>query len=172
MHWFFIAVLISALSCSPLLSEEDIRIHEYGELYATMDCWWSSQETMAPAIFWCTEDLETELISGYVSLSIQHDLAGEEFFSICGREVILNSGNALHDNAVKILTQYNYNCFDSYERELGNEFDWLWDNENNILQLIWRPKDDKDKVLTLFIEEQIDSPRVEGRVYYKTGYFN
>lgn len=137
-----------------------------------MDCWWSSQEVMAPAIFWCTEDLDTELISGYVSLSIQHDLVGEQFFSICGREVILNSGYPLHDNTVTILTQYNYNCIDSYERELGNEFDWLWDDENNILQLIWRPKDDKDKVLTLFIEEQIGSPRVEGRVYYKTGYFD
>jgi len=107
-----------------------------------------------------------------VSLSIQHDLAGEEYFSICGREVILNSGHTLHDNAVMILTQYNYDCINSYERELGNEFDWLWDDENNILQLIWRPKNDKDKVLTLFIEEQIDSPRVEGRVYYKTGYFD
>ena len=137
-----------------------------------MDCWWSSQETMAPAIFWCTEKLETELISGYVSLSIQHDLAGEEFFSICGREVILNSGSPLHDNAIMILTQYNYDCINFYERELGNEFDWIWDEDQNMLQLIWRPRNDLDKVLTLFIEEKEDSPRVGGNVYYKTGYFD
>ena len=172
MHWFFIALLVSVISCTPSPSEEDIRIHEYGETYATMDCWWSSQEAMAPAIFWCTEDLEAELISGYVSLSIQHDLVGEEFFSICGRNVVLNTGHPLHDNTVVILTQNNYNCIDSYERELGNEFDWLWDDEDNILQLIWRPRDEVDKVLTLFIEEREDSPRADGRVYYKTGHFD
>ena len=44
-----------------------------------MNCWWSNQESNPPAIFWCTEDLDTELISGYVSLSVQHDLLGEEF---------------------------------------------------------------------------------------------
>jgi len=172
VRWFFIALLSLVISCSAELSEEDVRVHEYGDLYATMDCWWSSQEALAPAIFWCTENLETELISGYVSLSIQQDLDGEEFFSICGREVTLNSGHPPHDLAIAALTRYNYSCADFYERELGNEFDWLWDGKDNILQLIWRPKDEKDKVLTLFVEEQIDSPRVEGRVYYKTGYLN
>jgi len=136
-----------------------------------MDCWWSSQENFAPTIFWCTETVETELISGYISLAIQNDLVYEEYFSICGRDVILNTGHAVHDNTVVFLTQDSYNCIDSYERELGNEFDWLWDKDDRSLQLIWRPIGETHKVLTLFIEEQFDSPAVTGRVYYKTGYF-
>ena len=147
-------------------------VAEYGELYFTMTCWWSSQENLAPTLFWCTEDIETELISGYVSLAIEEDLDGESFLSICGREIVLNSGNDLHDTLIASMTQYSYNCYESYERKLGNEFDWIWDEETNMLQLIWRPEDDKDKVLTLFIPEKEDSPRVMGNVYYKTGYFN
>ena len=141
-------LLILLWSCSNNLTEEDIRQQEYGELYATMDCWWSSQELLSPALFWCTENLETELISGYVSLAIEQDLDGEQFFSICGR------------------------CINSYERSLGDEFDWIWDDPTNTLQLIWRPEDEPDKVLTLFVPEKKDSPRVLGSVYYKTGYFN
>ena len=172
MHWFFIALLVSIISCSPVLSEEDVRIHEYGDLYATMDCWWSNQENSPAAVFWCNENLNTDLISGYVSLAVQYDIAGEEFFSICGREAVLNTGHALHDNAVIILTQHSYNCIDSYERELGNEFDWVWNDEDRLLQLIWRPEKELHKVLTLFVEEQVESPHVEGRVYYKTGHFD
>jgi len=137
-----------------------------------MGCWWSSQENFAPVIFWCTEIIETELISGYVSLAIGEDLDHENYISICGKDVTLNSGYELHDTMIHSLTQYNYNCLDSYERELGNEFDWIWDEDENILQLIWRPRNDLDKVLTLFIEEKEDSPHVGGNVYYKTGYFD
>jgi len=165
-------LLIFLCSCVINPSVEEVRIQEYGDLYAIMDCWWSDQENNPAAIFWCTEDLETELISGHVSLAIQNDLAGEEFFSICGRDVVLNTGHPLHDNTVVVLTHNSYNCIDSYERELGNEFDWLWDEDNRSLQLIWRPKDEVHKVLTLFVEEHIESPRTEGRVYYKTGYFD
>ncbi len=165
-------VLILLCSCSNNLTEEDIRIRDYGELYATMDCWWSSQELISPALFWCTENLETQLISGYVSIAIEQDLSGEQFLSICGRDVTLNSGVTIYDNLVAILTEYTYDCIDSYERNLGNEFDWIWDDPTNTLQLIWRPTDDLDKVLTLFVPEKKDSPRVLGSVYYKTGYFN
>jgi len=171
MHRLLI-LLILLCSCSNSLTEEDIRQQEYGEVYATMQCWWSSQELLSPALFWCTENLETELISGYVSLAIEHDLDGEQFFSICGREIILNSGHAVHDNLIAAMTQYAYNCYESYERNLGNEFDWIWDERTSTLQLIWRPDDDLDKVLTLFVPESKDSPRVLGIVYYKTGYFN
>ena len=167
-----LVLLILLCSCSNNITEEDIRQEEYGELYATMDCWWSSQQTIAPAIFWCTEDLETELISGYVSLAIAEDLDFEKYFSICGREVVLNSGHNLHDSLIASMTQYTYNCFESYERQLGNEFDWIWDESTSTLQLIWRPQDDLDKVLTVFVPKQVDSPRVLGSVYYKTGIFN
>lgn len=171
MHRILI-LLILLCSCSNNLTEEDIRQQEYGELYATMDCWWSSQELLAPAIFWCADELETDLISGYVSLAVGHDLDGEQFFSICGREVTLNSGHHLHDTLIASLTQHNYDCYESYERSLGNEFDWIWDEPTSTLQLIWRPETEPDKVLTLFVPEKKDSPRVLGSIYYKTGYFD
>ena len=133
-----------------------------------MDCWWVDPESTSSAIFTCTETLETELISGYVSLAIQEDFAGENFFSICGRDVVLNSGYSFHDTTVVSLTTNTYACIDSYERKLGNEFDWLWDSDFGILQLIWRPQDELVKVLTLFIPNDEESLRAEGRVYYKT----
>jgi hypothetical protein len=167
-----LVLLILLCSCSNNLTEEDIRQEEYGELYATMDCWWSSQEGMVSTIFWCAGDLETQLISGYVSFAIVQDLDFEKFFSICGREVVLNSGHLLHDTLIYSMTQYTYDCYESYERQLGNEFDWIWDEPSSTLQLIWRPGDDLDKVLTIFVPKQVDSPRVLGSVYYKTGYFN
>ena len=165
-------ILLCSCSCSNTLTEEDIRQQEYGELYATMDCWWSSQETIATTIFWCADNLETDLISGYVSLAIVQDLDYEKFFSICGRDVVLNSGHDIHDTLIYSMTQYTYDCFESYERELGNEFDWIWDEPTSTLQLIWRPEDDLDKVLTVFVPPQADTSRVLGSVYYKTGYFN
>lgn len=167
-----LVLLILLCSCSNNITEEDIRQEEYGELYATMDCWWSSQEAIASTIFWCADTLETELISGYVSLAIIQDLDGVEFFSICGRDIVLNSGHELHDNLIAAMTQYTYDCYESYERKLGNEFDWIWDEPSSTLQLIWRPEDELDKVLTVFVPKQVDSPRVLGSVYYKTGYFN
>jgi len=165
-------LLILLSSCSNNLTEEDIRQQEYGELYTTMGCWWSSQETLSPALFWCSEDLDTQLISGYVSLAVVEDLDGEQFFSICGRDITLNTGLDLHDNLIAAMTQYTYNCYESYERSLGNAFDWIWDDPTNTLQLIWRPENEPNKVLTLFVPEKTDSPRVLGSVYYKTGYFN
>ena len=167
-----LVLLILLCSCSNNLTEEDIRQEEYGELHATMDCWWSSQQTMVSTIFWCADNLETDLISGYVSLAVIRDLDGIEFFSICGREITLNSGHSLHDNLIAAMTQHTYDCYESYERQLGNEFDWIWDEPTSTLQLIWRPEDDLDKVLTVFVPKQVDSPRVLGSVYYKTGYFN
>ena len=167
-----LVLLILLCSCSNNITEEDIRQEEYGELYATMDCWWGSQQGMVSTIFWCADDLATELISGYVSLAVVQDLDGVNFFSICGREVKLNSGHSLHDNLIASMTQYTYDCYESYERQLGNEFDWIWDEPTSTLQLIWRPEDDLDKVLTVFVPKQVDSPRVLGSVYYKTGYFN
>ena len=172
MYRLLLLLLFVLSSCSNNITEEDIRQEEYGDLYATMDCWWSSQELLASTIFWCADTLETELISGYVSLAVIQDLEGVDFLSICGRGITLNSGHALHDILIAAMTEHTYDCYESYERKLGNEFDWIWDEPTSTLQLIWRPEDDLDKVLTVFIPKQIDSPRVLGTVYYKTGYFN
>ena len=163
--------LILLSGCGPAVDNSSL-IEEYGELYFTMVCWWSSQQTLSPAIFWCTETVDTELLKGYVSLAVEEDLDGERFLSICGKDVTLNSGHELHDNLIASMTAYTYNCFETYERSLGNEFDWIWNDQDRILQLIWRPDEDVDKVLSLFIEEKVDSPRVEGSIYYKTGYFD
>jgi len=171
MHRLLI-VLSLLLSCCNNLTPEDVRQQEYGDLYATMDCWWSSQANLGPSLFWCTESLETDLISGYVSLAILEDLDGENMFSICGKNVTLNSGVTAYDNLVAVMTQNVYDCFETYERNLGNKFDWIWDDNTSTLQLIWRPENDVDKVLTLFVPENVDSPRVLGSVYYKTGYFD
>ena len=166
-------LLILLCSCSPSQPTiEEVRVQEYGDLYFTMGCWWGSQESLQPAIFWCTEDIDTELISGYVSIAVEEDLDGENYLSICGRDVTLNTGHNLHDDIIASMTEYTYNCFESYERSLGNEFDWIWDSTTRMLQMIWRPADPPDKALTLFVEEKVDSPRVLGSVYYKTGYFN
>ena len=70
------------------------------------------------------------------------------------------------------MTQDSYNCYNSYENELGNEFDWLWDPQENTLQLIWRPEDATHTALTVILDEKVDSPNVLGSVYYKTGVFN
>ena len=167
-----LTLLLLLYSCSNNITEEDIREEEYGSLYATMDCWWSRTNPMPSTVFWCTENLETELISGYVSLAVDHDFNGVEFFSICGNEIVLNSGHDLHDNLIAAMTQHSYSCYDSYERKLGNEFDWIWDEPTSTLQLIWRPEDALDKVLTVFVPKRVDSSLVLGSVYYKTGDFN
>jgi hypothetical protein len=168
MHKLHTLILVVLTACTVPLNIEDVREEEYGELYALMNCWWADTTSNPSAVFSCSETLETDLISGYVSLAIQEDLLGEYFFSICGKDVTLNSGYALHDTTVSTLTANVYACIDSYETKLGNEFDWLWDRDTGILQLIWRPKNELVKVLTLFIPNEEESQRVEGRVYYKT----
>ena len=170
LRFLFLLILLTSCNASP--DPGDGLIEEYGELYFTMTCWWSSQQSIAPTIFWCTANVETELISGYVSLAIREDIDGELFLSVCGKELTLNSGNYLHDTLIAAMTEHTYDCYESYERKLGNEFDWIWDEPTSTLQLIWRPEDDLHKVLTVFVPKQIDSPRVLGSVYYKTGYFN
>jgi len=168
----FLVFLIFLCCCSSSLSEEDIRIQEYGELYFTMNCWWSSQELLVPTIFFCADAVESELISGYISLAIEEDWSGEQFLSLCGRGIILNSGHMLHDTLIESMTEHAYNCINSYERRLGDDFDWLWEDQTAMLQIIWRPEDSLHQALTLFVEKKVDSPHVLGSVYYKTGFFD
>ena len=168
--YFFLLVLLT--SCNSL-SDEDIRIEEYGEEYASMDCWWSKNEGPNTLVFWCDKQLDTPLISGFVSLAVERDIEEEEFFSICGRDIILNSGYSLHDTLIASLTQDTYNCYNHYENKIGNEFDSVWDPEINILQIIWRPPDDDHQALTIYIPSpEGESVRVLGTVYHKTGIFN
>ena len=150
MNKIVICLLLLLCSCSNI-DEEDIRIEEYGEEYAIMDCWWSRNQGPNTLVFWCDKNLNTDLISGFVSLAIERDLEEEEFFSICGRDVILNSGYDLHDTLIASLTNNNYNCYNHYENNIGNEFDSIWDPEANALQIIWRPPDKDHQALTIYI---------------------
>ena len=171
MNKIVICVLLLLCSCSNI-GEEDIRIQEYGEEYAIMDCWWSKNEGPNTLVFWCDKQLDTPLISGFVSLAIERDAEEEQFFSICGRDVILNSGYDLHDTLIASLTNNNYNCYNHYENNIGNEFDSIWDPEANALQIIWRPPDKDHQALTIYIPPpEGASVRVLGSVYYKTGLF-
>ena len=136
-----------------------------------MNCWWGNQSTISTLVVGCSEEVSTAFISGFVSFAIEEDLDGDNYLAICGRNIILNSGHDLHDTLIPTLTQ-SYNCYNAYENKLGNEFDWIWDPGENILQMIWRPENEKDKVLTLFIEKESEAFNVLGSVYYKTGYFN
>ena len=172
MNKIVICLFLLLCSCSNI-GEEDIRIKEYGEEYAVMDCFWSQNEGPNTVVFWCDNDLETNLISGFVSLAIERGPEKDEFFSICGRDIILNSGYDLHDTLIASLTNNTYNCYNHYENKLGNEFDSIWDPESNILQIIWRPPDDVHQVLTLYIPSpEGEFARVSGTVYHKTGFFN
>lgn len=172
MNKIVICLLLLLCSCSNI-GEEDIRIEEYGEEYAIMDCWWSKNEGPNTLVFWCDKQLDTPLISGFVSLAVERDLEEEEFFSICGRNIILNSGYSLHDTLIASLTQDTYNCYNHYENKIGNEFDSVWDPEISILQIIWRPPDDDHQALTIYIPSpEGESVRVLGTVYHKTGIFN
>ncbi len=172
MNKIVICLFLLLCSCSNI-GEEDIRIEEYGEEYAVMDCWWSKNEGPNTPVFWCDKQMETQLISGFVSLAIEKGPQKDEFFSICGRDIILNSGYDLHDALIASLTNNSYNCYNHYENKIGNEFDSIWDPEINILQIIWRPPDSDHQVLTLYIPDpEGNSARVSGTVYHKTGFFN
>ena len=166
-----IVILIVAAAAIITCTAEDNSdiIAEYGEPYFTMTCWWHSQANFAPSIWHCSDMVESDLISGYISLAVEEDLNSERFLSICGRDIELNSGHSLHDLVIPALTENNYNCIDTYERDLGDEFDWLWDEEARTLQLIWRGDDGATKILTLLIDLPTPtSARSEGNVYYKT----
>lgn len=171
-------VLFVLLSSCINFTEEQVRIQEYGDYYASMDCWWGTGTNF---IVFCRENLDTELIYGDVIFQIVKDINEETYFKICGKNVILNSGYELQDYYIEILTEDRTACYDFYETELGNKFDAIWDPEKSVLQLIWRPENQLHKALTLYIppsDEVItsysgnSSPPVIGILYYKTGMFD
>ena len=172
MYRLFLLVFLLC-SCLDNVSEEEVRQAEYGELYATMSCWRHQPDEESLLLFWCNETLDTELIKGFVSLAVEEDTGGSLFLAICGHNVELNTGHDLHDNLIAALTMEQWNCHNAYERKLGNEFDWMWDDKLRNLQLIWRPEDATQKVLTVHLPPwNQDSTYVTGYVYYKSGYFD
>lgn len=154
-------MLIALMSCNPK-QLPDIEIHTAGELYFTMDCVWRNWEN-GQALWWCSADAATDLIDGYVFL----ELLENEILSFCGEDLILNSGYDLHDDWVAALTSGRFNCINTPENNLGNEFDWIWHQERRTLELIWRPTETQTKILTLIINEGAPATTTEGIVYYR-----
>jgi len=70
---------------------------------------------------------------------------------------------------IRLLTTDKYDCLHITEDiEKGNQFDWSWDGESNILQLIWRPEDEPQKLITLVIQSAEYDVIIKSTVYYKT----
>jgi len=156
----FLVLILLLSSCSPV--ENNDLFEQYGEHYFSMDCSWAPPEAN-DGIWWCEQHVATDLISGYIVVSLRTLTK----LAICGEGIELNSGYDLHDQLIPYLTRDEYKCINAVERELGNEFDWLWDREINVLQLIWRESEENQKILTLIIENGEPDKLVKGEVYYK-----
>ena len=164
MYKLYLTILLIFLTgclskCPP--SEVDT----YGEPYAEIDCNWVDPDQNERAAIWrCYEELETELLSGFVYL----ELESVRSLYLCGTDIVLNSGVPTYDNIIKILTEGRYNCLHLTEdQNLGNSFDWTWDPAGNVLQFIWRPDEEPDKVLTLVLEEAEYNDIVRNTIYYR-----
>ena len=113
---------------------------EFGDPYFELECSWPDPDTTErPAIWRCGNDVETPLLTGFVFLELEHS----DSLYFCGRDLTLSSGIDVYDNLTRLLTTDKFDCLHITEdREKGNQFDWDWDDERNVLQLIWRPEND------------------------------
>jgi hypothetical protein len=127
-----------------------------------MDCVWRNWDD-GESLWWCGSYVNTDLLDGYVFL----ELLENEILSFCGEDLTLNSGYSLHDDWVSALTFGRFNCINSPENNLGNEFDWIWYKEEKTMELIWRPNEKETKILTLIISPGRPAVTVPGTVYYR-----
>ena len=142
MH-FRSALLIILLICG-CAGESAGPACDYGVELFTLGCYTPESESL-----WiCNGNVDSNLISGYFHL----ELKSEEVLAFCGDGLELNTGNTLHDSMAPALTSSGFNCFFSHENELGNEFDWIWYEDDSRLQLIWRPSSSTDKYASLHIQ--------------------
>ena len=139
---------------------------EFGDPYLELECSWPDPDTTErPAIWRCGNDVATPLLTGFVFLELEHS----DSLYFCGRDLTLSSGIDVYDNLTRLLTTDKFDCLHITEdREKGNQFDWDWDDERNILQLIWRPENEPQKILTLILEDAPYDVIVRAIVYYKT----
>jgi len=138
---------------------------DYGDPYFEIDCTWVAPGAPGQTAVWrCFEELKTELLSGFVFLELENPRS----LYLCGTDLILNSGVVVYDNLIGLLTDGRYNCLHLVEdKNLGNSFDWTWDSDANLLQFIWRPDNEPEKILTLIIPEADYDVVVRTTVYYK-----
>ncbi len=160
-------LLIFLLLCACKADPPVEVIPDYGDVYFYIGCYWPNPaEVLQPAIWRCFENVETELLSGFLYLELEN--SNSLYF--CGENLTLRSGIGMYDNLITYLTNNKYDCLHITEdKEEGNAFDWFWDPHSDILQIIWRPEDEDHKMLTLQIPPTDEYNQVvRATVYYKT----
>ena len=157
-------VLLLFLGACSTAPPADI-VPDYGEEYFHIGCYWPDPlQVLQPAVWRCFENVETELLSGFLYMELEN--ATSLYF--CGEDLTLNSGINTYDNLISFITNNRYDCLHITEdKQVGNSFDWFWEESVNTLQIIWRPEDDVHKMLTLVIENKEYNQVVRSTVYYK-----
>ena len=140
-------------------------VPDYGEIYFHIGCYWPDpSQVLQPAVWRCFENVETELLSGFLYLELENETS----LYFCGENLTLRSGITTYDNLIRYLTNNKYDCLHITEDKItGNAFDWAWNSGNNALQITWRPDDDPHKILTLVIKNEEYNQVTRSTVYYK-----
>jgi len=155
--------LLSLLfACAP---ETSPPAPDYGEKYFQMECYWFDPSDGSD-VWRCTqEEVDTSIISG--DLVLQLSTPTDLYF--CGENLVLRSEITVYDNLIAYLTKDKFGCLHITEdKKKGNEFDWMWEQQNRLLQIIWRPEIGSHKMTSLVIEDGEYYHTVSGIVYYKT----
>jgi hypothetical protein len=160
---YFLLLLLLLNACSDDPPSEVTP--DYGEAYFYIGCYWPNPaEVLQPAIWRCFENVETELLSGFLYLELEN--SNSLYF--CGENLTLRSGIGMYDNLITYLTNNKYDCLHITEdKEEGNAFDWFWDPDKNVLQITWRPDEEPHKRLTLVVENSDYNQVARSTVYYK-----
>ena len=146
--------LLIGCDASDVPTEDDPR----GELLFMMECQWG------PSHIWrCDAEVDNKFVEGRIALA----LMDKERLAFCGEDLITYTGHDLYDTLVVDLTDGRFSCVFVRENVSGNEFDWIWNSENNELLMIWRPVDASNKHVTLAIDAYHDEKKVDGWVYYR-----
>ena len=145
--------------------EEQPTEPDYGEKYFEMDCVWvDPASTIQPAIWRCSQWVETDLINGYLYLELENDTN----LWFCGRDLTLATGIDFYDNLISYITRDRYDCLHITEdKQKENEFDWAWAPGSQVLQIIWRPEDDSHKMISIVIPYGEYDEIIKSTVYYK-----
>ena len=142
---------------------------DYGDIYFYIGCYWPDPADLSwalqPAIWRCFEEVDTELLSGFLYLELEN----ANSLYLCGENLTLRSGIDMYDNLISYLTKDKYDCLHITEdKNEGNSFDWFWEENINTLQIIWRPDDEDHKMITLIIEDEEYNQVVRSTAYFKT----
>lgn len=168
MYRALLVLFLLFLGCYNDPPENENLILQYGEEYATIPCVWIEPGSTNPEAIWrCYGDLETQLLSGWLYLELEH----KNSLWFCGENLELNSGVSMYDNLIRFLTEDRYDCLHITEdKEKGNTFDWSWNHESQsgILQLIWRPEEDPHKLISIVISNKDYNEVVIATIHYKT----